>query len=164
MVWLESSGGPFIMMDEDQRKNWHGINTSVFPNYVSNYEAACDCDSYIGSLNYHDCSFVIFNDEPYRTSVVVQQDGFFVMRWRWSNDIEPINTLIKNDFNVEFTDDGVLFHTRTGRIFLFDSSYDGRDIFEKIDFSSKIEFYKISSAFYEPNVETSFLIHKFTLY
>lgn len=163
MIWLESTGGPFIMANEEDAKNWHGTNSSLFPDYFSDYEAACACDSYVEKLISNDYSFIIFNDEPYRTSIIVRQDGFFVVRWRWSDSDKEIKPILNKNLAIDFIGDEIMFSVKTGNVVLFDSSLDGGELTDKIDFSISAGVYRMTSAFYEPDYKTSFLVHRFVL-
>ena len=50
LIWLESTGGPLLLLEEDLVPYWHGY-LSVSNSSLTDYERACEVSDYLGSID-----------------------------------------------------------------------------------------------------------------
>lgn len=78
LVWLNSAGGPLVVLGEGQ---WSGVAGSSVAAPESDYELACSVVDYCGRVAPLQETCLIFGDEPLQTTVLRTPTGFLALRW-----------------------------------------------------------------------------------
>ncbi|MBX3208055.1 MAG: hypothetical protein KF764_23615 [Labilithrix sp.] len=77
MNWIESSGGPLVLLPRSLRTEWKGVAGD-------DYEDACGEDDYLGVLRRKWGVAIVLGDEPFRTAVIQRADGPAIVRWMYA--------------------------------------------------------------------------------
>src|SRR5882724_11999130 len=96
LKWIDSAGGPLILMDQSFVDCWKG-NSSISPKNpgITDYERACRIDNYIGLVDVGSGNGLVLGDEPMMTSWHSQNtvEGI-LLRWQWApNEKSVVNAL-----------------------------------------------------------------------
>src|SRR5689334_17973405 len=83
MQWVESAGGPLIVVPLELAQSWRGIE-AVPGDPVTDYDRACDVDDYLGVLEVGPGRGLVLGDEPMRTAFVPSADGGILVRWGYA--------------------------------------------------------------------------------
>lgn len=162
LIWLESTGGPLILLEEDLVPYWRGV-LPVSDSSVTDYERACEVSDYLGSIDVASRSAVLFGEQPYSTTWWESRDlGYgIIVRWVCGEDMASvINTLTKfSNSNWEKTD--VEFEVTKGRLVLFDSAFPGTKIETFILVQMPQGSYVGETLHYNPDKDTSLILHRF---
>lgn len=160
--WLEPAGGPLILLEEDLVPCWRGY-LPVSDSTVTDYERACEVSDYLGTVDVGSRSGVVFGDQPYSTTWWHSRelDSGLIVRWVCAeNEASVVQALIDLS-NRDWERTAVEFEVTTGRLLLFDSAAPG----DAIDASISIELpkgrYVAETLQYDPNKDTSLLLHRF---
>ncbi|MGE6759577.1 Imm21 family immunity protein [Corallococcus interemptor] len=81
--WIESLGGPLVMLPVSKRKMWAGARTN-------DYDEACSIYSSSGIIPRDWGDVVVLADEPLRTCVILRPEGPMIVRWRYAPDEEVL--------------------------------------------------------------------------
>ena len=160
--WIETSGGPLVLMESKLSVKWGGVSGSNSKESVSDYDYACNVDEYIEKVPYDSGEIVVFGDEPDRTTYIPISEacGVFV-RWKWSNT-RDIQDLVLEKFNeLRFMDSIRIKYTlNSDSLYLFDSSVRGSEINEKLEINLPKGEYELSTEIFEPDIEIRLVLHR----
>jgi frataxin-like iron-binding protein CyaY len=163
--WVNSAGGPFLFLDEVLLSNWHGSAGGHAEQ--SDYERACLADDLIVPINIGNGFGVVLNDEPLQTAWLPseKQGQSFLTRWRHAKSEITVIRHLEQIPEAIFDQEGVSFTVPCGRCILFDSALPGPD-FRKGEFLELMlepGDYEIRTGFFEPDSETSLIIHRLSI-
>lgn len=80
--WIESAGGPLVVVPRSLRARWQGID--------ADYDAACRVDEYLGLLSRGWGEVLVLGDEPLRTAVVQRSEGPAIVRWMFAPSADQL--------------------------------------------------------------------------
>lgn len=190
ITWVQSCGGPLILIEKDISKYWGGVSFSNFSDFETDYHKASSIDGYIECIEFRNRDILIFWDEPtpiYFYRLENQMDVIIVRCiYLADNDVRAhlralnqniFKTHNSNDFpriecfNITFNQleirdaalSGIEEHCHNDEENEDDESdYKLQNEFEldSIEVSLETGSYKILSAFYEPDIQTRLLLHK----
>lgn len=75
--WIESAGGPLVVIPRSMSGNWKGIASD-------DYNQACGVENYLGLVTREWGDVLILGDEPLRTAVVARSKGPAIVRWMYA--------------------------------------------------------------------------------
>ena len=175
MKWITSEGGPLLLLDERELGNWGGAidpidesppGESFSPGgFPTDYDRAGRVDGYLGRIPVRMTEALVFSDEPMPTTWVPAEFGGTIVRSWWfaSSDqqlMEWLNEIPAMTFHEEGT-----FLVEGQRLLLFDSALPGRDVTvepsQYLVLEMTMGFHNVKTAIYEPNAETSMVVHRF---
>lgn len=174
MKWIVSAGGPLLLLDARKLKQWGGIfdeiedwpgRESFSPDgFATDYDRACQINGYLGSIPVGSSKAIVFSDEPLPTTwVPIPQGGVFV-RCFYAESETPALDWLCNVPEDAFRDE-CTFNVASQRLVLFDAALAGRDVKQYPDEFLLLELavgtYKVSTAEYQPDAQTSMLLHQF---
>jgi hypothetical protein len=81
--WVESSGGPLVMLPSRLASAWEGSKTNE-------YADACAVDDYVGVVARRWGKVIVLNDEPLRTTVLRTASGVVVVRWMYAPSADEL--------------------------------------------------------------------------
>ena len=90
--WIESTGGPLVLMPRRHTSHWHG---AISPGDFSDYARACEMQS-MSHLQVGPGQALIIGDEPLRTTYVAEWD--LILQWRWARDEETAFRALESSF------------------------------------------------------------------
>ena len=169
LKWLNSTGGPLILMERQGLRSWRGSvkltenQTAGDVLYLSDYDRACSVEDYVGVIPVGSSQALIFNDEPLQTTWwPVDKRGGIVVRWRWAPNQEAIVDVMSK-LAVEWENTGIDINYPKGDLIIFDSALHFEEVDASLDVQLEPGTYAVQTAEYEPNQQVSLLFHLLTL-
>lgn len=117
--WIESAGGPLVVVPRAVRGNWKGID-------ADDYKEACEVAEYLGLLTREWGPVLVLGDEPMRTAVVQRTEGQAIVRWMYAPTEEQLmDAALKVDLNAQRPVEMLAVALRDEPHVIFDSGADG---------------------------------------
>lgn len=156
--WIQTDGGPLILIEKRLMDFWEG---SLGENVITDYDRACLIDDFLGLVDVESSPCLILNDEPLRTAIWQENpDEAIFVRWRWANNEETIKEILPKSLKLESWEKSEIKLSLSGdELFLFDSSYGGKEVEESLNLKLPKGQYYIYTLFFEPDNETAFILH-----
>jgi hypothetical protein len=168
LLWLESNGGPLLLLDQSWLPAWNGYSDAALPVDApgTDYARACAVDDYLGLLTIGFGAGLVLGDEPLMTAwwPSFDQPGGTLIRWRWANDEAVWRDALSRLASLPWSNPSVVLPVPTGHAVLFDAADPGWDIKESLTLELAPGTYEVDTAEYQPDEETAFLLHRLTLY
>lgn len=160
--WIESDGGPLVLIPRSLLLDWHG-NSQRKLDRNTDYDRACSVDSEIGVIGLSGRDILVFGDEPDRTCMFICSPHFFlVIRWRWARSESDLLSKIDVDDikNIPLKRRGFL-DVISDEYVLFDSAFSGNEVvdFLSIPLSSGVVCFDTIEC--KPDSSTCAVIHRF---
>jgi hypothetical protein len=180
--WIESGGGPLILIAGDAFKLWSGTYKREF--YLNgvfeeaedfmnpeeaDYGLACSVDDYLGLVDVANQNALVFGDQPMSTTVFYHSfTEAGIARWFYGDEKSKEN-LLNLDLNTIDWKFVLNIYFDSHVQYLFDSACCAGD-FDKQE--RKKEFlllmlragnYKVFTAVYEPDDKTRFFLYRFQI-
>jgi hypothetical protein len=167
LLWIESHGGPLILLDKQWLPSWRGYPNPTLPFAESgnDYARACAIDTLLGSLAVGSGYALVLGDEPLATAWCPQpeRDGGIIIRWRFAPGEAVIVAALSQLMSVVWESSILALHLPSGQAVLFDAAYSGEDIEASLSLYLAPGLYHVDSAEYAPDPETGLLLHRFAL-
>lgn len=126
--WIESGGGPLILLHAARMSHWSGTKLSGYDSGTTDYARACAISDDLGLLAIESGDALVLGDEPDRTAVIARGEAVFIVRWRWAPSEDALLSALLSELDaLPFIESGV-FLTRPGMHVLFDSASTGAEI------------------------------------
>lgn len=96
MKWIESNGGPLVLLDEHLLELWKGVGDAEWsPGSGTDYDRACSIEGYLGRLKVSDGEALVLGDEPMPTCALAGDFGAVLVRWvygpaDWEPDVTSV--------------------------------------------------------------------------
>ncbi|WP_344442434.1 Imm21 family immunity protein [Kitasatospora nipponensis] len=154
LTWLETEGGPFIVVPRDALSHWSGTE--------GDYDRACEVVELVGVLDLPDeAEALVLGDEPLATAYLPEHR--VLVRWCYAEGEEGVADIVLAGLPTAEWDEGPVLKT-TGGLVMFDAAYFGTEVGTLTD-STVLELpagrYRVESASIEPDRLTSFRVHRF---
>ncbi|MFC9225029.1 Imm21 family immunity protein [Streptomyces hygroscopicus] len=155
LTWLETEGGPFIVVPRTALSHWSGTEEG-------DYDLACEVMDFVGVLALPDgAEALVLGDEPLSTAYLPEHRA--LVRWCYAESEEGIADIIRAGLLTAEWDEGPVLST-TGELVMFDAAYFGTEVGTLTD-GTALELgvgrYRVDSASIEPDQLTSFRVHRF---
>jgi hypothetical protein len=163
--WIESSGGPLLLLPHKLVHFWGGINTSSNgDNYRTDYDRICDIQDDITLISVSEGEGVVLGGEPLSTSWISasNKSGVFI-RWRYAYDELAVLEYIRTSQTLVWELSYLTFTINEQDLVLFDSALPGTDIEEHLEIGLELGTYTIETAHFEPDQSTSLVLHRLNL-
>lgn len=127
LSWVESSGGPLIVMHRSQLRTWWGAfgpqqDRDIPSSGKTDYARACDIETEIGVLGLAAPQILVMGDEPDRTTARIDGTTIFLLRWRAATSEVTLMSDFENlSANLTFEPAGT-FETDAGEHLMFDAA------------------------------------------
>jgi hypothetical protein len=180
LQWVTTTGGPHLVLPRPNLRDWSGINPSADPLNdarfrwnsepgapASDYDRACDVRGQLAVLDIGDTHAIALADAPDATLWwrLSADSGYFV-RCRFCDKDDAVRAALEDVPERLFKRGQARFAFERGPLILFDSSVPGREFrtlagvsgHQRIDLPPGT--YTIETAEYEPDRETSLLLHR----
>ena len=160
MKWIESGGGPFILVPTDHLPRWRGVDGPG--DDESDYDRACEVVDDVGVVEVGNADALVFGDEPFRTSWVSNEgEGGFVVRWVYADSENSVTKYISQGKLESVVKDAGVSVQLDGPCVLFDAAEPGDDIRgESIAVGLTPGRYVVKSALVDVSSEVRLLIHE----
>ena len=177
MQWIESAGGPLLLLSEQSFGNWGGVlalasGPAAHASYIpggkpSVYDRACSVEWYIGLIEIGAEQGVVLGGEPLRTAwlPVRGKSGGIIVRWVFGESESEFLGWLEKIPEAIFRSDGTLV-VKEPKLFLFDAAVAGRNVKKRPEEYLSIELepgtYEITTAVCQPDAWTSMVVHRFS--
>jgi hypothetical protein len=178
-TWVESNGGPLLLLARDLLPFWSGIRPSNvsaadFDNvydydFDCDYNRACEVKDYLGLIEVASGTGLVLGGEPLSTTWWQIHDDLklgLLVRWMWADDEASVIQSLANIPESIWEPGNLICHVGTEPLCLFDSAYLGSEIAENKSESLLMEInpgaYSLATADYSPDEETRLILHRFT--
>lgn len=157
LTWIESAGGPLLLLEEHLLSHWHGIETD-------DYDRACGIDDYLGLLDVGSGRALVLGEEPMSTAWL-SEPGMFV-RWQYADDNESVEEAIADLSKASWEATAIVVDVTDSSLVLFDAACSGEDpdcnrSGCKLNIALKEKRYLIETAHYTPDENTALILHRF---
>ena len=167
LLWLQSNGGPLLLLDQSWLPAWNGYPDTALPFEApgTDYARACAVDDALGLLTVGTGVGLVLGDEPMATAWWPSFDrlGGVLIRWRWANDEAACHAAFAQLASLRWSDASLALPVPTGHAVLFDAAYGGWDIEARLTIKLVPATYGVETVEYVPDEETAFLLHRLTL-
>jgi hypothetical protein len=127
MKWIESGGGPLIVVPLAKLNCWRGVDRAPGAQ-KTDYDRACAVEEEVAVLEVEGQHAFILGDEPLRTAWVPTDDGGMFVRWVYADDEESLLNLPKGQELDDILEDTGLSLRIPGPCLIFDSAEPGYEI------------------------------------
>ncbi|MGE3467766.1 MAG: Imm21 family immunity protein [Pyrinomonadaceae bacterium] len=161
--WVESGGGPLILIDSDLALEWGGVSwNSGSPESLSDYERACSIDGYLGVLDVQKGQALVLGDEPMRTSVKrLEQDEVIIVRWVWaSNETQVIESLPLALESADWLETNLTIRHSSETFVIFDSAEQLSETSNILEIPFSAGLGRISTLEFKPNDSVFLVLHR----
>ncbi len=86
--WIETSGSPFVIVEQQYAHQWKG---------QENYNAICSVTDYLGKIYIDNHVLLVMGDEPMATRIVNKDGAILITRWKYAPDYLTVEKLLEND-------------------------------------------------------------------
>lgn len=183
LKWIESAGGPFILISDKIVGLWSGIlNRNSFlangndtaeeaKDFLNpdeaDYGKACSIKERLGLVKVDNEDALILGGEPSNTTFFYSLNTPVLARLSFANDRAfAENALLNLDLNsINDWEFALEIHLTSDRHFLFDSACSQGMLSEEdyLQINIKQGSYRLSTALCEPDNETQLILHKFDI-
>ncbi|WP_276483450.1 Imm21 family immunity protein [Paraflavitalea pollutisoli] len=178
LKWIESGGGPLVLMDENSVKGWSGVLDSRA--YADNkledaadfmdaeqadYGKACLVEDMLGLVDVDDNQALVLNDDALPTTVLPPIDSVTVIARAVSGEsFAKVEAYLKQLPLASITDwqEFGIFRVVDEYLVLFDAAAYAIILREPdyLAINMPVGSYFVSTAMYEPDEQTQVLLHK----
>lgn len=152
--WINSSGGPLVVVEEAQALLWHGSNGNP-----SDYDLACQFSDYASKLALHGTDTLVLGDEPLQTAVATSDSRQLIVRWKWADSEADVRVAIeKIDFSTVNFIEKLTINWTNQLLVMFDAA-DTFDPTHCLRFSTHSGINEVSTFICQPTSRTSLLVH-----
>jgi Immunity protein 21 len=161
--WIDSTGGPLVLMSKSTLRTWHGVfGSSAVSGSRSDYERACAVDDYVGLIFSNEAPVIVLNQEPLLTTWYSK--GSFeeiIVRCVWANNLQDAEAAFSGfDSLTAWERSKIVVDFPTDELVLFDSSESGHDLDDKLEVKLEPGRYTIETLFFDANSATRLLLHR----
>lgn len=159
MSWVESAGGPLLLIPASLLHGWEGGNGSG--RAATDYDRACDVEGYVGVIPVGEGQGLVLGDMPMPVAWWPDSGGILV-RWMAADSEGAVIELLKalpdslgweTEVSIELTSDEELI--------LFDAAYPGNELPSKVGLiPARRGLYAVETAIVEKE-DISLVLHRF---
>jgi hypothetical protein len=177
LTWIESSGGPLLLLSSEHLADWEGVDSSSNGHIVqatfrwndpsvaaTDYDRACDVEDYIAVIPVANGTGLVLNQEPMPTAWWPHDDqiGGLLIRWLQGDPETDVLELLAHLPNLGWESGHITFTVGSSSLYLFDAASPGNELDEHLTIALRAGAYRITTALYEPDNRTSLILHRFT--
>ena len=137
--WIDSNGGPLLLLPLDLLGNWGGIEPPkrrvVKAEFrwnpdgpATDYDRACDVKGYLGNIDVGAGHALVLGDEPMPTTFLPAPTGGVLVRWVHAETEKELLTAIQALESFPNAEDTGFLQWPEGPLVLFDSACPGTKV------------------------------------
>ena len=176
MEWIESQGGPLILLEESLLAFWEGTDAPKSGRVVradsrasgaavaTDYDRACDVRRVMGAIEVGPGIGLVLAGEPLPSTWFPLGDHTegMIVRWRYANSEEAIVQALNSVPADAFAQSGLQIEV-AGPLVLFDAAMPGYDIVTPyLTINMAAGFCRVQATQYIPDPDTALILHRFT--
>lgn len=152
--WLNSSGGPLVVMEEAKAPLWTGAGGSP-----SDYDKACQSVDYTSKLLVHSSEVLVLGDEPLQTAIATSDDRQLIVRWKWADSESDVRDAIDRlDLGTVDVIEKLVIDWKDQPLVMFDAA-ETFDPAQCLRFSARSGPNEVSTFICAPSPTISILVH-----
>jgi hypothetical protein len=164
LKWINSKGGPFVMMGKEESQVWKGAAPS---GASSHYDQACNVKGLWGIIQVENVVAIILSDEPVATTWIPFDDGpgGTIVRWIYAENEAEVAKHLESLPQSNWTTDGTINIT-TELMYVFDSVETVKEAMEAknlLVIPFKIGKYEMRTQEYKPDEKTYLRLQQFRM-
>lgn len=161
MDWIESRGGPLVLIPRDKKSWWRG--TQRRPGEArTDYERACEVMDEVGLIEAADIEVLVLGDEPLRTAWHPTPTGGVFICWVYADSQELLEGFAATKAaSVTLEDTGLAIELSEENI-LFDSADDGQATNTGISVKVAPGRYRVETGLVDVTRRTRCYLHRLT--
>lgn len=139
--WIDSSGGPLLLLPAGLLESWQGIDAPEGrvihtesqwdpDGPATDYDRACDVEGYLGKIDVGGGHALVLGDEPMATTFLETDEGGILVRWFQADSEEELLTAVRNLDSPPETEEADFLQWTEGPLLLFDSACPGAEVEE----------------------------------
>lgn len=183
LIWLESGGGPLLLIPGQYLSAWGGCEPDDERHIVAkfrfdpqgpatDYDRACDVEGDLGLISIGNGQGLVLGDEAMATAWLPSSTsgseneaaGGIFIRWEYANSEADVVSAVEHIPATIWEDAGLTMIVGHDPLYLLDSAYDA-SMLEDDDYLTihiPAGVYSIATAVYKPDSHTSLILHRLT--
>lgn len=160
ITWIESGGGPLVLLEERLRDVWAGIGQGEWePGSGTDYDRACEVSDWIGLMEHGDGEAVVLGSEPAPTAFLNTALGPMLLRWihapaGWR--APAVEALMEQTWETSAS-----WEVRSAPQIIQDAALGGQDTdADRLVLDLRPGRYEILTAEYKPDAEVCMILHR----
>ena len=176
LVWVESGGGPLLLLDQGLAEHWTGIFTpgadpEEDPLEGTDYGRACEVEDYLDIIDIGLGQGVVLGGEPAPTTWwPLPEGGGLLVRWLGAEREEDVIAAVSDPSDVAWEAANIELHVTSRTLLLLDSACSAAEcepgavggLADSLAIDIKPGTYRFDTALLEPNESMSLLLHRLT--
>lgn len=156
MKWIESTGGPFILLSDALSTQWRGCE--------GDYERACAIADWLGVLKVGTREALVVNDEPMPTAKFIGANYCLLVRWSCASDEQTVLRHLEHAGHLAFPVPSVVVDFGSRFVVLFDSSESGSDVGSEESLRLELPSARcaLNTLDWRPDRDTRLILHSFS--
>ena len=167
ITWIESSGGPLVLLASDLLPLWTGVGDLDFdqvqplPPEETDYERACRVSDYLGVVDVAQGYGLVLDDEPLPTVWwPTPEPGGILVRWVACDGPSTIASHLDAHEDIEWIPSGIAFAVTSDELYLFDAAVPGSEVTDFLSIVVPKATYEVETCFLRPDDRTEFILHR----
>jgi len=153
MQWVESKGGPLVLLEQARLSEWSGARGR-------DYESACTVTDEIGTVAIAGRDVLVLGDQPHRTSWLSDSHGGLLVRWVYADSERSVLGALSSLPEELFEDTGVTILVE-GPCRLVDSADPGNSaITPGVEVPISPGTYRVETGLLDAGSEVRLLLHR----
>jgi len=159
--WIESDGGPLILMEKHVSVLWEGHSYTDTTSNVTDYDRACEIEDYLGLLDVGHSKALVMNDEPLSTACwKIDSETIVFVRWVWAKDERVVPGILSQVPEVDrWENTGIEIGFAHEELILFDSAYRADEVEDFLLIQLPKGEYTVKTLLFEPDANASLILH-----
>ncbi len=186
LQWMQSNGGPLLLVPGEHLLSWGGLAPPPDGRHIeaqfrwngqdapaTDYDRACDVTGWLGLLTIGAGQGLVLGGEPdgtaWQASVASGESAEddtsgILIRWVYANSEAEVIDALTHVPETTWRDDGLLLSVGREPLYLLDAAYAGGELEgdDHLTIHLPPGRYSIATAEYEPDSQTSLLLHQLT--
>ena len=129
-TWIDSGGGPLLFLSHSLLPDWYGTDPSPELTEGTDYDRACEVESYGSVIPVGRGEAYVLGDEPNLTTWHSRSDlpGGWLIRWVYAEEDTDLIRMLETNSNPWKLLETEYFEIIDSPLVLFDSAYPGTDL------------------------------------
>lgn len=161
LTWVESGGGPLILVPANLLSRWRGTDPAGAP-VSGDYARACAQPGFASLISVAGGTGLVLGEDPMPATWWSEVSGSAgaLVRWEYADNDEAVQAVLAGDLHVVEAQAPLGWEV-LGPLQLFDSAWPGDEAPQKLEIPLPTGKYSVTSEWVRPNSETSLLVHRF---
>ena len=159
MHWIESAGGPLVIVPERSLGAWHGADGPDVTE--THYESACAVADYVGLVRLDGAQAVVLGDEPLRTAWRPGASGGLLVRWIAAPSEADVERALATLPDILPWEQVLDFDHPGGTLVLFDAAVPGAELpDDHLRLDLPAGRWTLGLSAYHPDDDVALLLHR----